>query len=257
MSVPCRIAVILTAALIVAGGAAIAQVDTKPPPGAARAQERPTPGDFLPRLPGEPPVETPNLDAFPVPPVPGGTPPDSATDEPDTSPGTATAPALHGSSSPTTEDNTAKPDNDSASRARLALRAQYDAGMQTVDSGIAVLAPFVSRTVIGLKRVALGRISDDPVIAARQQRQVVAGLRGLAIAEQRLRGFDGILDRWRMAQPTSPQEQAAMLAGVFRRAGDAGIIRHQIACGRYFGTATVRAIRSGATRGVVRIPPGC
>ena len=92
MPVPCRIAVIVTAALIVAGGAAIAQVDNKLPPGAAPALEPPASGDFLPRLPGEAPVETPNLDAFPVPPVPGVTPPDSATDEPDTSPGTATAP---------------------------------------------------------------------------------------------------------------------------------------------------------------------
>lgn len=140
----------------------------------------------------------------------------------------------------------------------LVIRAQYDAGMQTVDSGVAQLVPFVARTVIGLKRLALGRIAADRAIADVQWRQVAGGLRDLAVADQRLRYIDGILDRWRMAAPTSPQEQARMLAGVHQRSGEIGILRRQVACGRYFGDVTGRAIRSGAVGRInARIPPGC
>jgi hypothetical protein len=162
---------------------------------------------------------------------------------------------------PPAQDKTPKPDGGDSTGpigpSRLAVRAQYDAGMQTVDSGIAELAPFVGRTVIGLKRLALGRPSADSSVAERQHRHVAAGLRGLAVAEQRLRQLDIILDRWRIAPPTTPQEQAAMLAGVFRRSGDIGILRRRIACGRYFGATAAQAIRNGASRGAVRVPRGC
>jgi hypothetical protein len=249
MATGCRIAVLLLSALVL-GGAARAQPGDAPPP-ASSALEPPRPGDFLPRLPGEPSLDTPNLDAFPV---PDDKPPGSPADAPPAPPHTG---AARGGSVPPGADDAAGRDAEMTRRNRLAVRAKYDASMQTVDSGFAELLPFVRRTVLGLKRLALGRIASDQSAAERQHRQLLAGQRRLAAAERRLRMVDDILDRWRMAQPTSPQEQAAMLAGVYRRAGDADIVRRQIACGRYFAAATDVAIRRGATRGTARIPPGC
>ena len=233
-----HIAAALAAALL-AGGPALAQLGGVPP--------ETLPSTMAPSSPG---VAPPGGDPFGL---PGDEPSGPSAAQPSTTPDQAKPPASGAPAAPGTgpvdSDLTPNP---------LAIRAQYDAGMMTVDSGIAILVPFVGRTVVGLKRLALGRIGADPSIAEMQRRQVVAGLRDLAIADQRLRSIDGILDRWRMAAPTTPQEQTAMLAGVYRRIGDVGIVRRQIACGRYFGEVAARTIRSGATRSAgVRIPPGC
>jgi len=232
------IAAILAAALL-ASTAALAQVDGAPP-GMPPSMGAPSPPDIT--LPGR--------DIF-------GLPDDEPLQPPGTQPpGTSDQGEPSQQQTPATPD-TGPADTDLAPNA-LAIRAQYDAGMKTVDSGIAILVPFVGRTVVGLKRLALGRIGADPSIAEMQRRQVVAGWRDLALAEQRLRALDGILDRWRLAPPTSPPEQAAMLAGVHQRMADVAIVRRHIACGRYFSQVAGRAIQSGATRSAgVRIPPGC
>lgn len=203
--------------------------------------------DGLPSL--LPPLAMPPSEASGAEPLlPGEAPPDAPSAPSEKTPD---EPPPEKQPSPAAEPPLALPD-------AMMLQAQFTAGMATVDTGIAALAPAVGRTVGDLRRLALTRVPLDPAMVRDQRRLLDIRVRELAYEDNRLSSYERTLHRWRAGMVGSSIASASMISGVRQRANQLIYYRRQIECGRYFARAAHRAYAdTGEPPRRAVIPPGC